>query len=103
MKFKKEFLKALSVGEQPDAELVRELGQMGDGRVSIYEWIFRYKDRYYRTIVEQGIGYIDYREDKNLEVECDEVVPTEVVTIQYIPIKQLNHGKQSATTTTTTP
>lgn len=88
MKFKKQQLKELVWGDEPEGLMIVEEPKIIDtSRWSIiYEMIFSFEDKFYETSFCRGAtehqeeSPYEYDED---EIECKEVVPVEKTIIVY--------------------
>lgn len=91
MLFKKEFLRDLARDDYDEDEVkVIYTALIDTSRWSeIYEQVFLFNEKYYRTSYSTGAteqqDESPYEYDPE-EIECEEVVPKEVVKTIYVPI-----------------
>lgn len=92
MKFNKEDLCELVYQGEPEGFEVISREFSWNSRWSLhYEMVFKYEDKYYLTTYSVGAtesqdeSPYQYEPD---EIECQEVVPVEVVTIKYKPVNK---------------
>jgi hypothetical protein len=91
MLFKKEFLKDLAHDDYDKNEVeVIYTDLIDSNRWSlVYEQIFLFNDKYYRTVYQ--VGATEQQDERPYEydleeIECEEVVPKEITKIIYLPI-----------------
>lgn len=85
MLFKKVFLREIE--DNPDVEVVQEEILDTTRWSIIYERIFKYKEKYYKTTFSVGATECQperaYDDDPN-EVECPEVFPVQTMITTYV-------------------
>lgn len=91
MKFTQEFLDEL---EYQDGVEVIETKQVSSSRWnSFHEKIFKFNSHYYKYEFTNGLT--DYQENERLapeeEIECEEVIPTEIMITVYKTISELDN------------
>ena len=87
MKFKKEFLQ--DVIDDDDVIVLNEIIDRSRWSVQ-YRTVFPYDGKFYETYY--SVGATEYQEEHPYEfdpeeIECREVIPTEVTSIVYLPVK----------------
>lgn len=87
MLFKKEFLRELAYDGGNDSAIVIEDKIVGQRRWSTdHRLVFKFEDKFYKTTYSCGStecqdeSPYEYEDD---EIECPEVVPVEIPTIEY--------------------
>lgn len=92
MKFKKEDLLSITEDAAPIGfEVVEEGDWAQDHKYQLKDWIFKYEGKFYQlTESRSGSPFTDWyydRDDWGSYIEVDQVEPKEVITTQWVRVK----------------